>query len=122
VPFTSVAERLNRTLMERVRAVLHASGLPHFLWGEAVRHVCWLKNLTSTKALLDKTPYEAATTRKPDLSTVREWGSVVWVHDPTGSKLDPRAREGRWIGVDEQSKGARVYWLSRRTVSIEQNL
>jgi Reverse transcriptase (RNA-dependent DNA polymerase) len=109
-------------LMERVRAVLHASGLPHFLWGEAVRHVFWLKNRTSMKALPNKTPFEAATDRKPDLSPVRKWGSVVWVHDPTGSKLDPRAREGRWMGVDEQSKGARMYWPSRRTVSIERNL
>jgi hypothetical protein len=31
-----VTERLNCTPMERVRAVLHASGLPHFLWGEAI--------------------------------------------------------------------------------------
>ncbi|KAI0037774.1 hypothetical protein FA95DRAFT_1475753, partial [Auriscalpium vulgare] len=56
------------------------------------------------------TPYEALTGRKPNLRNVRAWGCKVWVHDTSGSKLDPRAREGRWIGVDEQSKGCRVYW------------
>ena len=30
-----VAERRNRTIVERVRALLHMSGLPKFLWGEA---------------------------------------------------------------------------------------
>ena len=30
-----VSERLNRTILEKVRAMLHASGQPKFLWGEA---------------------------------------------------------------------------------------
>jgi transposase InsO family protein len=54
-----IAERLNRTLLEKVRAILHASQLPKFLWGEAVKHAVYLKNRTSTKALDGKTPYEA---------------------------------------------------------------
>ena len=40
-----VSERLNRTLFEKVRAMLHASGLPKFLCGESVRHAVWLKKL-----------------------------------------------------------------------------
>ncbi len=33
-----VAERYNHTVIEKVRAMLHSSGLPCFLWAEAVRH------------------------------------------------------------------------------------
>ena len=33
-----VAERLNRTLMEKVRALLHTSGMLQNLWGEALHH------------------------------------------------------------------------------------
>src|SRR6266702_1065200 len=33
-----VAERLNRTLVERIRAFTHSSSLPKFLWGEALCH------------------------------------------------------------------------------------
>src|SRR5258707_2041941 len=87
-----VVERLNRTLIEHVRAMLHASGLPMSLWGEAVRHAVWLKNRTSTKALKGKTPLEAARTCRPNLSMIREWGCKVWVHDDRGSKLQPCAR------------------------------
>ena len=54
-----VAERVNRTLLEKVRAMLHASGLPKFLWGEAINHAVYLKNCTGTKALDGKTPYKA---------------------------------------------------------------
>ena len=43
-----VAECLNRMLLERVRALTHASGLPKSLWGEAMRHATWLKNQTAT--------------------------------------------------------------------------
>ena len=38
--------------------MLHASGLPKTLWGEALLHVVWVKNRSATRALDDKTPYE----------------------------------------------------------------
>ena len=55
-----VAECLNRTLLEKVRAMLHESSLPRALWGEAVRHAVWLKNWTLTKALEGGMPLKAA--------------------------------------------------------------
>jgi hypothetical protein len=45
--YNGVAERLNHTLLEKVRAMLHASGLPKNLWGKAVMHAVYLKNCTS---------------------------------------------------------------------------
>ena len=39
-----IAEHLNCTLLERIRAFTHLSGLPKLLWGEALRHATWLKN------------------------------------------------------------------------------
>jgi len=62
-----VSKRLNRTLMEKVRAMLIASGLSIFLWGEALFHACYLKNQMSTKALNGRTPFEAVTGKVPDL-------------------------------------------------------
>src|SRR6202044_3154905 len=117
-----VAERRNRTIVERIQALLHASGLPRFLWGEAARHVVWLMNQTSTKAVKGKTPYEAAFGRKPNLKDVQEWGEKVWVRIEGGDKLGGRVREGRWMGVDEQSKGMQVYWPDKMTIGIEQNV
>jgi transposase InsO family protein len=95
-----VAERLNGILLEKVRAMLHASGLPKFLWSEAVRHAVWLKNRTSTKALDGRTPFEALTGQKPDLSNLHLWGCQVWVHDASNSKLESRAKAGNWVGYE----------------------
>ena len=41
-----VSKRLNRTIMEKVRAMLHESRMPKFLWAEAVVHAVYLKNRT----------------------------------------------------------------------------
>ncbi len=68
------------------------------------------------------TPYEALTGRKPDLSNLHPWGTRVWVHTTGGSKLDGRAKEGRWVGFDEESKGHRIYWEGKRTVTVERSV
>ena len=118
-----VAEQLNRTLLEKVRAMLHESGLPRSLWGEAVRHAVWLKNRTPTKALDGATPLEVATGKVPDLSRVRPWGSRIWVRVEAGDKLGGRVVEGHWVGIDDGSpNGCRVYWPAKRSVSVERNV
>jgi len=117
-----IAERLNRTLLEHVHALRHEAGLPKMLWGEALRHATWLKNRTATRVLDTKTPSEALFGTPPDLSVAHLWGCKVWVHDDTGSKLDARAREGRWLGFDVDSQAHRVYWPQSTTVSVKRNV
>jgi hypothetical protein len=118
-----VAERRNRTIAERIRALLHASGLPKNLWAEAARHVVWLLNRTTTKAVEGMTPFEAAFGKKPDLKDVREWGEKVYVRlEKKGLKLGGRVREGRWLGIDEQSKGFRIYWPDTKSITVERNV
>jgi len=83
-----VAECLNCTLLERIRAFMHTSGLPKTLWSKGLRHATWLKNRTATHALDGKTPYEALFSTPPDLSELKLWGCPVWVHDATSAKLN----------------------------------
>ncbi len=68
-----------------------------------------------------KTSFEAAFRKKPNLSGMREWGDKVWVCVEAGNKLDGRVREGHWMGIDEKSKGVRVYWPDKRNITIECN-
>jgi hypothetical protein len=83
-----VAERLNRTLIEKVQAMLLASQLPVRLWGEMLMHAVWLKNHTWTRALpRGVTPYELVVGDKLDITNVPEWGCVMWVHDTSTGKL-----------------------------------
>jgi len=92
-------------IVEHIHALLHASGLPKMLWGEAAHHVVWLMNCTLMKAVAGKIPYEAAFGKKPDLSQVWEWGEKVLVWIEGGDKLGGHVTEGQWLGIDERSNG-----------------
>src|SRR5215472_10099832 len=109
-------------ILERMCALLHASGLPKFLWSEAVNHVTWLKNRTVMKALPPgKMPFEMLYKTKPVLLSVRKWGCKLWVHDNSGTKLDGQAKPACWVGYDEESKAHQVYWPEQRAVTAERN-
>ena len=45
-PQNNVAERGMRTRAERAHALLLSSGLPRFLWEEAMKHTTWLQDRT----------------------------------------------------------------------------
>ncbi|KAL2230687.1 UNVERIFIED_CONTAM: Retrovirus-related Pol polyprotein from transposon TNT 1-94 [Sesamum indicum] len=51
-----VAERMNRTLLEKVRCLLISSGLPKSFWGEAVLTTAHLINMSPSVPLSGKTP------------------------------------------------------------------
>ena len=51
-----VAERMNKTLMERVRSMLSGAGLGQEFWAEAMEKSCYLVNKSPSSTLEDKTP------------------------------------------------------------------
>lgn len=120
--YNGVAERLNRTTMEKVRAMIEDSKMPKFLWGEAVQHSVFLKNCTPTSALNGITPHEAFWGVKPNLANLHPWACKVYIHTPGGSKLSSRATVGHWMGFDSESDAHRVYWPEKRRVTVERNI
>jgi hypothetical protein len=118
-----IAERGNRTNLELVRAMLHDSGLPNFLWAEAASHAIYLRNRTWTRAIGNTTPYELLNGSKPNMEGIQPWGCKVRVHDAGGAKLDARSKVGRWVGFDPDTKdGHRIYWPEKRSVSVERSV
>ena len=75
-----VAERMNKTLMERARSMLSGVGLGHEFWAEAVDTACYLVNRSPSSTLEDKTPQEVWTGKKPSLSHLRVFGCDAYVH------------------------------------------
>jgi len=84
-----VAERANRTIMECVRSMIPTQGLDLEFWAEAVNTVVYIKNQCPTKAFESKTPQEAWTGRKPNVSHLRVFGCKAFAHilDEKKSKL-----------------------------------
>ena len=121
-PQNGVSERGMRTRAELARSLLIASGLPRFLWEEAMKHGEWLKERTPHAALDGKTPYEMKHKKKPYLGGIHEFGAAAYVKDLKAGKLDARAQLGRFVGYDSESKGYRIYWPTKRSISVERNV
>lgn len=66
-------------LMEMVRCMLHEKDLPKKFWAEAANKTVFLQNRLPTKALQDKTSFEAWYGFKPSLSFLKIFGCVYFV-------------------------------------------
>ncbi len=107
------AERLNRTLLEKMRCMLHGAGLEDKLqlWGECLQTACFVYNRTAQEGLGGKTPHEVFTGVKPDVAHLRAFGCVAYVFVPKEQrthKLQSRSRKGIYLGVAKDSKAYRV--------------
>lgn len=72
-----LAERGNRTIVERARCMLFEADLPKTFWAEAAATAVYLMNRSPTKGH-EMTPEEAWSGRKPDLAHIRVFGSPGW--------------------------------------------
>ncbi|WVY92910.1 hypothetical protein V8G54_031998 [Vigna mungo] len=105
-----LAERMNRTILERVRCMLLGSGLSKAFWGEVANTAVYLINRSPSSALNFKTPMEVWSGRPADYSHLRVFGSLAFAH-VRGDKLDSRAAKCIFLGYAEGVKGYRLCWL-----------
>ena len=104
IPYTpqqnDVAERKNRTIMEMARYML--GNLPNFLWGEVVSIAIYILNRCPTKAVQGKTPFEAWSGRKPNISHLRVFGceAFSYIVFEKRKKLDQRVEKCIFVGYD----------------------
>ena len=107
-----VAERFNRTLEEGIIAMLHEAKLSASFWGEALCTLVHVLNRTPSSALsTNTTPCEAWYGVKPNVSNLRIFGSLAYVHvqkDKRGS-LGSHMEKCIFLGYLEGYKGWRFY-------------
>lgn len=105
-----MAERMNRTLVERARCMLFYANLEKRLWAEALATAAYIINRSPTKPLEGKTPYELWKGKKPNLSHLKIFGSVAMVHVPKQKrqKWDKKSEHMILVGYCESSKGYRL--------------
>ena len=83
--------------MGLVRSMLKEKELPLEVWGEAVNTCVYVLNMSSTKGVKGKTPYEKWNGRKPNVRHPRIFGSVVFVKTTRRlSKLEDRSACFLW--------------------------
>ena len=113
-----VAERMNRTLIETIRSMIADSKLPKSFWAEALSTAVYVRNRSPTKAVNGMTPFEAWTGKKPSVDHLRTFGCISYAHIPKDErkKLDSKARKTILLGYGNETKGYRLYDLTRSRV------
>ena len=68
----------------------------------------------------DKTPKEAFTGVKPEVSHLRIFGCPVYIHIPKEKRtnIEPSRKKGTFVGYNETSKAYRVYIPGQRQIEV----
>lgn len=125
VPYTpqlnGKAERLNRTILEKVRALLFNSDLKNEMWGEAVLCSIYLINRLPSETINKLTPYEMWFGKRPNLSNIHEFGSTVYAKTLGNlRKLEPRGRKLVLIGYTRN--GYRLWNQTQRKIEVARDI
>lgn len=117
-----VAERFNRTAIERARTLIFSAGLKKCFWNEALQTANYLINRSPTAALkgnlATKTPAELWYSKKPNVKNIRIFGSVAYCHIPKEKrkKLDAKAVKAVLMGY--APTGYRLWDAEKRRIFI----
>ena len=109
------AERSGGVIVTKARCLRIAASLPANMWPEIAKTAGYLNNRTPKRQLQWKTPFEALTQQKPDLSHLRVYGCRAYplkYNIPRTQKLEPRAHIGYLIGYD--STNIYQIWIPSR--------
>ena len=91
----NVAERMNKTINERVLSMLSNAGLTQGFWVEALVTAVHLINRSSNSTLDGGILEEAWSGKKPSYDHLRVFGCEAYVHVPREKhrKLEPKSRK-----------------------------
>lgn len=118
-----MSERMNRTVVEKARCLLYDAKLNKSFWAEAVATAIYLRNRSAASGL-EKTPYEMWYNRKPDVSSIRIFGSKAMTMIPKEKrqKWDKKSKRMILIGFSDNIKGYRLYDPEEKKIIISRDV
>lgn len=126
VPYTpqqnGKAERKNRSLVERSRAIIEESGVPKEFWGEAIRTVNYIMNRGTSASLNGVTPAEIWYHKKPDVSNLRVFGCLGYSHilKEFRNKFDSKTEKCIMMGYSPT--GYRLWSVEKQKIIISRDV
>lgn len=119
-----VAERKNRSLMDKARSMAFENKIPAHLWPEAISTANYLINRTATRTNAGTTPYEKLTGIKPSLHHLRVFGCRTFVlnTNPSLTKWAPRSTKCIFLGYDSTSRGFGNYHRGSQKILISKDV
>ena len=91
---------------------------------EACSTAVYLHNRSPTAALKDETPFQRLFGRRPDISNLRVFGCVSYIHVPDSQrrKLDAKAHRAIFVGYPPGVKGYKLYDLEKKKFIVSRNV
>nr|GEW88640.1 retrovirus-related Pol polyprotein from transposon TNT 1-94 [Tanacetum cinerariifolium] len=105
-----ISERMNKTLLNKVRCLLIQSGLLDLFWAEATVTTAYLINRSPSTTLEKKTPIDLWSGHLTNYEILRLFGCIAYSHVNHG-KLKPRAIKCIFLGYPNGVKGYRLWRL-----------
>jgi hypothetical protein len=124
VPYTPqknrVVEQKNRSMKEMESCMLHAKSLPRRLWVEALDCATYIKKKSPHRSVKDKTPYEAWSSLKSEVTHFRIFDSRAWAKIPSEirKELDPQSTECIFVRYPDSVKRYKLIDLSSDQIII----
>ena len=103
-----LAEKMNRTLMDKVKSMLIQSQFPKGLWAEILLTTSYLVNLSPSVPLDFKTPFKKWHGKPVNYDSLKVFGCPAYAHVSQG-KLAPRAVKGKLIWYPEGVKAFKLW-------------
>ena len=90
------------------------------LWEDATITSVYVQNISPHRVFGNKTPEEAFTGVNPDVSHLRIFGFLVYIHAPSEkrSKLEPSGKKEAFVGYSETSKDYWIYIHIKRQIEV----
>ncbi|CAL1383495.1 unnamed protein product [Linum trigynum] len=106
-----VAERMNRTICERIKCMFSHDKLSKSFWGEAMRTAVDLINLSPSVPLEGDVPQRVWTGKEVSYEHLRVFGCKAYVHVPKDerAKLDDKAKPCIFMGYGREEFGYRLW-------------
>ena len=118
------AERFQQTYINKAESMRHHAGLSYGFWSFAVRLAVYVYNRTPLIRADYKTPFELWYRKQPDISHLRVFGCLAYVHvlKIKRKKLDPKSKEMIFVGYEPGSKGYQFWDAKNRRFEISRDV
>lgn len=119
-----LAERKNRTIVEKAKCMMFDANLPDKFWAEAVHTAVHIMNRSPTVALSNTTPLEVWSGTKPSIKHLRVFGCIAMVHIPKVDrrKLGEKSEKLMMVGYSDTQKGYRLINPTTYKVKVSRDI